>query len=93
MFTIDRGTGARTRLQGIYYVLHPDHVYGVPAQFVQRVHTWCSLGDPICNWSVSNGINCERSGPNCPHFTYVENGDVASGVGWAIRLLSSLPKL
>lgn len=90
---IDRGTGAHTRLQGIYYALHPDHVYGVPAQFTHRVHTWCSQGDPICNWSVSNGFHCVTSGPNCPHFTYVENGDVASGVGWSIRLLRSLPKL
>jgi hypothetical protein len=92
--SIDVGTGAHTRLEGIYYQIHSAHSYdGIPTKYLSRWHDWCGLNDPICNYSLSNLTACGLNLSSCPHMQYIADGDVAAAAGWATKVFKRLPKL
>jgi hypothetical protein len=57
---------------------------------VSSVHNYCVQYDPVCNWSLANGVNC-APGLYCAHLHYVDMGYASDAATWALSRLPPLP--
>ena len=70
---VDRGTYSNKE-NGVWAFAHIGRVghskRHVPAALADRVSSYCSKGDPICNFSATNALACGRHKASCPHNHY-----------------------
>lgn len=65
----------------------------IPPGSKEAIHSYCTAGDPICNFSVKNAKSCQADLPACPHVHYVDRGWTAMAANWIRTRLAQLPKL
>jgi cutinase len=65
----------------------PPRVIPDTQQQQSRVHSYCTKGDPVCNFNEYNVFTC--SGNNtvleCAHLFYIERGYTYEGAKWAVE--------
>jgi hypothetical protein len=44
----------------------------VPQRWRDRVSSYCTASDPVCNWSLGAGLYCKDNMEACPHLHYVD---------------------
>ena len=66
-----------------------------PTGWSSRVQSYCTDGDPICNFDVRYLAMCNifTMSVTCPHGMYYERGWVEMATAWAVENLRRLPPL
>jgi hypothetical protein len=64
----------------------------VPDELAPRLHSYCTKGDPVCNFVPLNFQPCVPIGPNCPHFQYERRRWTDRAANWAIVKWRNLPE-
>jgi len=52
---------------------------------LQKVQSYCTVGDPICNYSKPNIAFCKYSAYECPHVLYPEKPWISQAGRWIAR--------
>jgi hypothetical protein len=52
---------------------------------LRKVQSYCTVGDPVCNYSKFNAGYCQLNGESCPHVLYPEKPWIAQAGRWAVR--------
>ncbi|GAC1369722.1 MAG: hypothetical protein NVSMB39_1880 [Candidatus Saccharimonadales bacterium] len=91
---VDQGDFS-ARYQGIDVAVLGDLKGTVPAGWEARVHSYCTLGDPICNFDLRNlpACNLITGFITCAHGMYTDRGYTAAGAIWARHMLAIMPPL
>jgi len=76
---VDRGDYDK-RLWGIFNVLDPEP-REIRGNAIPDVHSYCTQGDPVCNYSPKNVAACTL---NCAHLQYVIRGWTDLAAFWAV---------
>jgi Cutinase len=83
---IDEGNFNR-KSQAILVHFWGDRPHSFPRSDAGRVQSWCSGGDPICNYHAGDGLGCLQAllpfDNRCAHLQYARIGYTFEAAGWA----------
>ncbi len=88
---VDDGTYSK-KLSGIYQIID-SHMRVIDKQWAPTVRSYCSEGDPICNYSKGNLKDCFLDKATCPHLLYATGPTPGLSGLRAVRRWRSLPPL
>ncbi|HVQ44139.1 MAG TPA: cutinase family protein [Candidatus Saccharimonadia bacterium] len=91
---IDRGDYS-DRLSGILVKFDQNAPRTIPRRWTPNVESYCTAGDPVCNYSKRNVSICTpiTARLTCPHFQYVRRSWTADAARWASSNWRHLPPL
>jgi hypothetical protein len=64
--------GSYQKMIGVYTSFTLGSPRKVTSSEAQNVRDYCHINDPVCNWSLRNGIGCKVFASNCAHTTYFQ---------------------
>lgn len=65
----------------------------IPAGFTPHLRSYCTKGDPVCNYSPGNAVRCAPGVPGCPHLAYVSLRWTDKAASWAVQTWKKQPAL
>jgi hypothetical protein len=81
---VDDGDYDKKR-HGVWGELPGSELRVVPPAGITKTKSFCTAGDPICNFTSSRAGFCFTNPEACPHVKYVDRGWVDLGALWAIQ--------
>ncbi len=81
--------------QGIDIAVLGDLKSTVPVGWESRVHSYCTFGDPICNYDPRDLPVCVllTKFTTCAHGLYYDRGYTEAAAVWARKMIAEVPRL